>query len=150
MNKNQYKVLQIPNFFKTLDLYNYEEKSYRELVQEELPRYVEITPVFNRDGWYYDRIAKIAWYEYNGMAWINDRTDDFLYELQCLNARWLNKDEVKAIKTLIVYGSCPKSLYEIMYQHELNTQHRNICRNSRCYAEKFWKEIKEKRTKNEN
>ncbi len=144
MTNNKYKVLQIPNFFKTLDLYNYEEKTYRELVQEEL-RYVEVPPVFNRDGWYYDRIAKIAWYEYNGMAWINDNPGQFLYELQCLNSRWLNKDEVKAIKILMIYGSCPKSLIEALVQNEHNFQHRDVYRNARFGTMMRYKKFKEKR-----
>ena len=58
-------------------------------------------PVVGRDGWYYDRKAKKAWFEYNGHAYVEPRVDDFLYNLNVVfSGHSFKEDELQAITLL--------------------------------------------------
>lgn len=63
-----------------------------------------ITPIFNRDGWYYNRLTKLEWYEYKGFAFIPENSKSgemFKYRMKLLNARVLTTREVAAYKELL-------------------------------------------------
>ncbi len=62
---------------------------------------VAMTPIFNRDGWYYNRRTKLEWYEYRGQAFITRSQKSFVYELAVLNAKILTTREVLAYKEVM-------------------------------------------------
>lgn len=128
---SQYKILKLPQFFHITELANTLQLSdepvrSKDQIQERIRRTLkgllgleQTKPVFNRDGWYYDRKTNNCWAEWNGTAWKMDK-QQFLYELQQLNTPTLHPDEVKAIQTLILFGNCPKSLRQLLKQHQEN------------------------------
>lgn len=71
VNKNKVKVMDLDTMFYS------GEKTQKEYVEF----FEEIVPVFNRDGFYYDRFLKLSWYEFNGQAWINSGAG-FPYQLE--------------------------------------------------------------------
>ena len=99
-----------------------------DLIDEQ--RMEQIEPVFNRDGFYYDRLNNSAWHEWKGTAWKGD-VEDFKYRLGQCNARILEPDEVEAIKALIVYGSCPFELKLLLWEHKHQVANRNMRRDWR-------------------
>jgi hypothetical protein len=117
------------------------DEEIRQLTIEELidQRFEQITPVFNREGWYYDRLKKFSWYEWSGTAW-KAEVSQFVWELDQHNAKLLEPAEVKAIKTLIVYGSCNLALKQLLWDHSHKSMHRAICRNGRLEGLRFKKE----------
>ena len=61
-------------------------------------------PVMGRDGWYYDRHNKKAWFEYAGVAYVEGRVDDFLYNLHVVySTHSFTEPELEAIKLLRVH-----------------------------------------------
>lgn len=97
--------------------------------QLEEAHFIHVQPFFRKDGWYYDRQMKACWYEYNGNAYTKEGLhEQFQHELDQLCVRWLEPPEIQAIKTLIVYGGCPKSLLEIYWKHCNNVMSKDICR----------------------
>ena len=86
-----------------------------------------ISPVFNRDGFYYNRIARRCWHEWQGTAWLGEESM-FLYELKLHNVRMLTHAERQAITTLMKYRSCPPELYDTLYYHNIKIMQRNIFR----------------------
>jgi hypothetical protein len=119
------------------DEYQRTDAEVRQLTIDDLTEqgFKQIPPFFNRNGTYYDRLANYAWHEWSGTAW-EGSVDQFKYELSQLDARILEPDEVKAIKTLIVYGSCPTELYQLLWDHESKVMLRNIIRNTTMFARK--------------
>lgn len=95
----------------------------------------QIDPVFNSEGWYYDRGRDACWHEWSGTAW-EGNVDDFKYELSQLEARILEPAEVKAIRTLMVYGSCPRELQDLLWHHSNKVMLRNTIRNTTMWARK--------------
>lgn len=49
----------------------------------------EITPVFNRNGWYYNRLNKSCWFEVNGYAF-KTSINDFKFQLDLLNHNYMS------------------------------------------------------------
>ena len=77
-------------------------------------------PIFNRDGWYYDRMTKLSWIEFNGKAKLDDNPSYFIYTLKHESHKRLSSKERDAIKVLMSYNRCPKELIEadrIEYAH---------------------------------
>jgi hypothetical protein len=112
-----YKVLPLPNFVSRAA--NPHHRFHVETMEE--MGYMPIKPIFKRDGWYYDRKKKWAWYEFHNKAWSGKKcTEDFLYELRQLDTKRLSKAERDAIKTLIIYGICPKELKYLLWQDNDN------------------------------
>ena len=72
----------------------------------------ETSPVFNRDGWYYDRLKKISWLEIDSKAYI-ERTDYFVYSLKLTGARRLEDYVYKSIGIVLSNGFGDKGLGEI-------------------------------------
>lgn len=124
---SRYKRLNAPAFFSYADNNPYSLK--REGFQQ-------IEPVFNRNGWYYDRTTKESWYEFGGKAWASE-SGQFLYELALLNTPWLKDEEIESIKTLKLYGNCPRVLLEMLWRHQDNVDLRNLRRDyklHRCFS----------------
>lgn len=61
-----------------------------------------ITPIVNRDGWYYDRKRKLEWYEYKGKAFIpRGNPSQFIYCLKLANAKVLTRREIEAYREML-------------------------------------------------
>jgi hypothetical protein len=78
----------------------------------------EVTPVFNKPGWYSDRISGIVWHEFDGKAFIASGADYayFNYCLMLKNHKPLADLEIQAIQTLSRRGiSCPH-LKQMVYE----------------------------------
>jgi len=122
--------------------YKYYEHEYLESgIAECLEYKTKIDPVFNRDGWYYDRVKKVSWLEMGGEAWQDERTGDFLYRLELLGHSPLSKVELKAIKTLRNRNICPKSLRKLKYTDYCWKQNRQAYRGSRLWRIRMLKEV---------
>lgn len=63
-------------------------------------RYVKTLPVYNRNGYYYNRLDRVAWFEVDGSAYLCPRPDDFLYGLSLLNAPYWRQVEREALEVL--------------------------------------------------
>lgn len=64
-----------------------------------------VIPVFERNGFYYDRYTKIAWYEINGEAWKCRRNDDFIFQLEHIGDVRMYPKVFEAIKVLIQWNA---------------------------------------------
>ena len=95
----------------------------------------EYIAIFNRDGWYYDRLNNRTWYEFDGWGWEPKEADDgvamFLHELEHLNTRWLEPTVVEAIKVLIDAKVCKRQLRQLLRSHEDNVGVRDVIRRFR-------------------
>ena len=117
--KRRYKVLPSPY------AYYFNKEKFIEQVNTIFYFYDLIEPVFNFNGWYYDRLTKKTWHECDGIAWTyNDKhllldtdRDHFLYCLKLYDARILSPAEVDAINVLIKYKLCPQVLRNILNLH---------------------------------
>jgi len=88
MNKGTIKMLSLPNCIPRM-------------VNKEGHNWGVETPVVGRDGWYYDRHAKKAWYEYQDRAYVEGRVDDFLYHLNVvLSTHSFTESELSALVLL--------------------------------------------------
>lgn len=134
MNYSHIKVLQPQNNTAKLfgDYYYYENCEMQ-----------EIPPVFNRNGRYYDRKRKLVWEEYNGRAFLEDRVDDFEFELSMLCHRPLSPESIKSIKLLISENIAPKSLKKLYWTDRDWKQLRNTVYESRLMVHKSLKDFKE-------
>lgn len=62
--------------------------------------YQEIPIVIGKDGRYFDRVKKLVWFESHGRAFLERRTDDFVYKLRLLNIPCISTQELNALKIL--------------------------------------------------
>lgn len=82
------------------------------LCEEDDDRYIE--PIFYRNGWYYDRISKLCWKEWNGKAWI-ESCSMFLLDLALQNHNPLCEYERHALRLLLQNHRIPKrKMYELL------------------------------------
>lgn len=91
-------------------IFNSPVKSFTRIIDEMNDYYEVVESVFNRNGWYYDRLLKRSWTEFNGLAWLDKNIDGFLFEFSIANHKALSSIERNAIQTLINRNNCPKSL----------------------------------------
>lgn len=63
--------------------------------------YLRISPIFNRDGYYFDRKLDLTWIEYKGLAWNTSDKSYFLHTLDQLNHLPLRDGERRAIEYII-------------------------------------------------
>ena len=111
----------------------------------ERSRYARISPVFNRNGRYYDRFTGLAWEEYNGRAYLEPGASRFRYRLKIESHTRLTEDVRNAIKTLIVNRICPKSLKVLYYfDCEVRKLHDTY------WDARLWREKVLKKTKTKN
>lgn len=112
------KVLEVEEF-----LISNEDDPWRDELKEDYIkscRFVNVEPVFNRPGYYYDRKKKFAWYEDNeGNAYTTDDLNKhFIEQLRLLNVRILSKKETDAIWLLMKSRLCPDELRNHLYDSE--------------------------------
>jgi hypothetical protein len=89
--------------------FNYRKEIWEDCVKEEN----RITPVFNRNGYYLDRISGKTWLEIDGEAWLYKTREGFEYSLKISEGNnRIHPDCMKAIKVLISHKIAPKSLRE--------------------------------------
>lgn len=94
--------------------------------------YHKIETVFHSDGWYYDRLERVSWFEFMDTAYTNDNcTERFIYNLAQLDAKWLSDAEVHAINTLMDYGSCPQELVLSLIRNRQRLRCRDVGRRAR-------------------
>lgn len=148
---NRYKVLPLDCLFSNT-LWQYEpladdenpitDDEVFQLAVEDLKEqgFRQITPLFYRDGWYYNRITNFCWHEWNRTAWEGD-AEQFKYELNQHNTRILEPAEVKAIQTLITYGSCNLELRQLLWDHHMKERSRSSYREVRKSAMRIWKQL---------
>lgn len=134
MNKRKHnlKILTLP----TWCLYEFEESdcpwySYRPM-----------DPIFNRDGWYYDREIDIRWYEveYNNKfyAFAEKDSEMFLHCLDTASHVPLSTVEINAIKTLMLYSNRNKRAFrDLLYIDDHCKTLREIGRNGYKAYQRF-------------
>src|SRR4051812_7547141 len=76
--------------------------------------YNRIAPVFNRDGYYFDRSKNLCWIEVGGEAWkYSDRKNfEFLLNHSVGNNR-IHPELYEAIGVVLSYGVNPRDLLKI-------------------------------------
>ena len=96
-------------------------------------------PIFNRDGWYFDRKLKESWVEWRGTAW-EQEVDSFLWEWRQQNTPFLENDQLRALETLYLYGNIPRNLlypiYELAHRHRHNRTLRRIKNSAKVFRKK--------------
>lgn len=100
--------------------------------------------IFNRDGWYYDRISKVSWIEFtrNGKIYAKVKSpDQFLFTLKIENHIPLSKKEVDAILT-IWYLQESKKLRELYETDCYWKQRRTMVREIKRDLITFFREYK--------
>ena len=120
--KNQFKVLSLPSFLKK----PFSQDKTNECFRNEK----EIPPVFNRSGYYYDRLKKITWIENNGWAKTYRNGEDFLYELN-IGEPQLEDSVFESMRKLIKLGYKNKELFQDYYNERARRQIRKTGRNAR-------------------
>lgn len=132
--KTRYKKLGL-RFPFTLD------KDFWEECVEESNR---INPVFNSNGFYYDRLTQKVWLEINGEAWYYNNKAHFLYDLNLETAKQnrLHKDVINAIEILQKYRFVSKRQSDLLHW-EYNVQMiRKVHLDSRLHAISILKKFK--------
>lgn len=133
MNR-QFKVLPTPRWLE------YSDRNTN--CKETLSYYERIEPVFNRDGWYYDRLSRSAWYEFGGRAYRCPNSDDFLFELRslCASERPLPAAAMSAIEVLAAYRvPLVAVLRDNLYFASLHAAERESRRRARASLIRFLK-----------
>ena len=155
---SRYKVLPVPQFFENIKWQNESfaddevqrtESQVLTLVEIQLfdEGFTKIEPVFNRDGWYFDRQTKKCWYEWKGTAWTTGKDlEQFQYELRQLGLPTFTSAEIKAIQVLLHYNNCNakvrRELNAILWDHSHQVMLRNIYRNTKLWVMKNVKKDK--------
>lgn len=75
----------------------------------------EITPVLNRDGYFYETVSKRCWFELGGKAFDLERNTQFLFELELLNHKPLSVEEVNAFKVLTKHKLLSKDQCRLLW-----------------------------------
>jgi len=99
---------------KVLPLKKSDIKIFRLFGAGEFTNRKEISPVFNRDGYYYDRITKTAWVEILGRAFEYSPVQ-FMYELSMLSHKPLRDIEFQALKTLVINKKASKEMRDLYF-----------------------------------
>lgn len=114
----------------------YSKKAWKDCVQEEN----KVIPLFNKNGYYWDRISGTCWLEINGEAYKYSTPELFKYELSLLD-KGLEDKTMKAIKILMDEKLASRELRELW---QLENQRRLI---RQCSLETELKLLKIKRSK---
>lgn len=78
--------------------------------------FIEEPAIFNRDGWYYDRLLNISWVEYRGKAYIFKESahyNSFAYELKVLDSHLMSIAEEEQVNKLLG-STCDKELIKLL------------------------------------
>lgn len=131
------KVLPLPRAFDNLRwLYGSKKSALQELRSQGL---IQIKPYFHHNGWYYNRITKHSWYEWNKVAFLAD-AKQFLFRLKSEDVGLLDVKLINAIKTIISYHKEKSDLSDMLYYHYCNDEIRNIYR-SHCRVNNLFKDM---------
>jgi len=102
---------------------------YQSIIKESLEYYTQVPPVFNRDGWYYDRHQQISWVEIGGMAFLDRGRDMFLFELEIQSGPFLSDAEYETLKS--IWHLLSKQQKRWLYIHEARQESRDIAQRGR-------------------
>jgi hypothetical protein len=117
----------------------YEKDYWAECVKES----DRITPIFNKDGYFYDRYDKKAWIEVNGEAWRYGDKDGFLFKLAINDGNnLLSNDIMKAIKLLMREGMASKKQIELHYNQRCRKAIRATYVDSWKWRQRILKDLK--------
>lgn len=95
-----------------------EYSDHEDLIVSE--RCIEIKPIFGKNGYYYDRLEKREWFEVNGRAYANPRSNTMLlYELSLLNATEFTAQQVNEMVHLITTLPRSQTLLKVKLFYEL-------------------------------
>lgn len=132
-SRNRYKRLDCPII--ETDFLPFEEINKHLLINP-------IEPVFNRDGFYYDRLDKRCWIEYKDKAYQYGDPEDFLYSIRVVYLnKLMSKECMKSIKLLISEGLAPRELKQ-KYQDQCDYEEiRNSYRMAKKGAIRFRKKL---------
>lgn len=82
-------------------------------------RFVPMSPVLNRDGWYRCRLRKLEWFEYRGKAFqLPPNNQMFQYCVSLADAKVLTTREVEAYREVLRLGAprhIRKDIQNILY-----------------------------------
>jgi hypothetical protein len=109
--KRRYKRLDVPNWATW-------PKRLKNASNNPINNYEPCEKVFNKNGWYYDRLTKKSWIEWEDICFVYE-SDTFLYELLILNAKRLTDAELEAIAVLNIYGVKNDRLNSMAKQEEI-------------------------------
>jgi hypothetical protein len=90
--KRQYKRLSLKEHFCLGHFYYVEE-----LLDEGSIK--PCTPIFNKNGWFYDRFEDVSWIEFDGKAYVDENSDRF--KRKVYSFKLLRKCELDSIKVLV-------------------------------------------------
>lgn len=107
-----------------------------------------ITPHFNRNGFYQDRIAGYMWMEIDGLAFTHKAMkEQFKYDLERLNEKVYSRREVAAMRELVkmntLSAAAMKEIRQALYNDQNRMQLWNIGLDSYKIREEIRREIKE-------
>lgn len=130
INYKALKVLPVDIMFSNIEWFTDSRDEF--LLEVSRCGYEIMGPILNRDGFYYDRINKFAWHEYNGYGYTcSDLHKKFINDLQFIEYRILSEEEIKAIKTMLLYNLGNKQeLRRYLYEHFLKNQIRQTYQRS--------------------
>lgn len=134
---SRYKVLRLQYWMETVDFEDFD--------RDMLSRYPEIPPVFQRDGYYFDRKEKVCWFEVEGKAYkVLEGPRMMLYVLKTFDYEWLPRHIEKSYREVYLKTTnktVRKFLGKMLSDHDDIVEKRTFALSSF----KWWKEIEAKR-----
>lgn len=144
-NANVYKVLhkeveRIISFYK----WTGEDQTLEDYIIQYYGHDVQfITPHFNRNGFYQDRIAGYMWMEIDGIAFTHRAMkEQFKYDLERLNERVHSRREITAMRELVKMNSLSASAMKEIRQALYNDYNRMRLRRIELDSYKIREEIR--------
>jgi len=106
--------------------------------------YKEITPIFNRNGHYYDRKDQLVWIEYDGKAWMKENQESEIIQFK-LDLEFLELEEDQPNKEVLktMSGLIGKSKKSSRYHKNYKQMQKDI----REYSFSHWARIHALRSK---
>ena len=108
----------------------------------------EITPRFNRNGWYLDRATKEVWIEVDGRAWRYKGIETFLHELAHTGVRRLEDHAYRALRAFLFSSAVTdlsgRAYSEVYHKWAVETHLRTTAlarREARLTLRKFMKSL---------
>lgn len=136
---SRYKVLKLPSY-----LTRSKEQFKTERTLDWLKDLGKAETIFNRDGYYYDRITKKCWVESSVYgSWYHD-PGMFLHTLENLSHKLLTYRELFAIKEMVRLNIFPKLNKQLNHKLYVDTRYKellSIRNKGRIYLHRFKKEF---------
>lgn len=102
------------------------------LCKDDLDRLEPVVPVFNRDGYYYNRVLDVCWFEVDGKAYTTD-VEMFIYTVQLLDAARLNHKQVEALRMIVTQRLATNRQQCLLRDYEHSMDNRRVYRDTRKY-----------------